>query len=192
MRGRSALLVAGLAIAGVVAASAPAGAAPIDKGNRVPVSDSNTFMCGDTLVQHDFTGVVNFTFNQRGGKNVFPFYRESLSGTDVFTNTDNGGTYTQVFTANSRDRKIVDNGDGTITIYSQASGTSRWYDTNGKLVLMDPGQFRWSIVIDYAGTPGDPSDDVEVPDSFQVVRESTGRNDLVNRDFCADLFEFTS
>jgi hypothetical protein len=191
MRGRSALLVAGLAIAGVVAASAPAGAAPIDKG-RFHDTSSDSFMCGDTLVLHDNDVWINFNFNQRGGKNVFPYYRESVEGRDVFTNTDNGGTYSEHFTSNVRDHKIVDNGDGTITIYSQGSGTDEWFDTNGNKVLMDTGQFRWSIVIDYAGTPGDPSDDVEVPDSFQVVRESTGRNDLVNRDFCADLFEFTS
>jgi hypothetical protein len=47
---------------------------------------------------------------------------------------------------------------------------------------------NWS----YAGTPGDPSDDTEIADSFQVVRDSTGVNDLEGRDFCADVLEFTS
>ena len=103
-----------------------------------------------------------------------------------------GGTYTNVFTANSRDHTIVDNGDGTITITVFASGGSRFYDTNGKLVLKDPGQVRFAFDIDYNGTPGDPSDDVEVPDSFRIVRESTGNSDLSDRDFCADLVEFTS
>jgi hypothetical protein len=42
------------------------------------------------------------------------------------------------------------------------------------------------------GARGDPSDDVEVPDSFRVVRGSTGNSDLSDRDFCADLVEFTS
>jgi hypothetical protein len=59
-------------------------------------------------------------------------------------------------------------------------------------VLNDPGQVRFSFDVDYNGTPSDPSDDVDVPDSFQVVRDSTGRNDTVGRDFCADLVEFTS
>jgi hypothetical protein len=191
MRGPSALLVAGLAIAGVVAASAPASAAPIDHGRFHDVF-TDSFMCDETVVQLDGDHWVNFNFNQRGGPNVFPYYRESVSGSNVFTNTDNGGTYTERFTSNARDRKIVDNGDGTITIYSQGSGTDRWYDTNNTLVLMDTGQFRWSIQLDYNGTPGNPDDDSEVPDSFQVVRDSTGVNDLVDRDFCADLFEFTS
>ena len=39
---------------------------------------------------------------------------------------------------------------------------------------------------------GDPDDDVEVPGSFRIVRPSTGHSDLSERDFCADLAEFTS
>ena len=37
-----------------------------------------------------------------------------------------------------------------------------------------------------------PNDDVDVPDSFRVVRSSTGNSDLSNRDFCADLVQVTS
>jgi hypothetical protein len=91
-----------------------------------------------------------------------------------------------------RDHTIVGNGDGTVTITVFASGVSRYYDANSKLVLRDPGQSRFAFDIDYNGTPGDASDDVEVPDSFRIVRPSTGRNDLAGRDFCADLAEFTS
>ncbi len=135
---------------------------------------------------------VNFTFNLRGGKNVFPYYREGARGTLTYMNLNSGGTYTEVFTANNRDHKIVDNGDETITIFGQGSGVSRLYDTNGRLVLQDPGNVRYAVDIDYNGTPGDASDDVEVPDSFRIVRDSTGRNDTAGRDFCADLVEFTS
>ena len=115
-----------------------------------------------------------------------------MHGTGVTTNLETGGTYTNVFTASSRDHTIVDNGDGTITITVYASGTSRLYDTNGRFVLKDPGQTRFAFDIDYNGTPGDPSDDVEVPDSFRIVRPSTGNSDLSQRDFCADLVEFTT
>jgi hypothetical protein len=59
-------------------------------------------------------------------------------------------------------------------------------------LLKDPGQTRFAFDIDYNGTPVDPSDDVEVPDSFRIVRSSTGNSDLSDRDFCADLVEFTS
>ncbi|MEJ7741996.1 MAG: hypothetical protein WKF73_05275 [Nocardioidaceae bacterium] len=108
------------------------------------------------------------------------------------TNLDTGGTFTIVFTTNTRDHTIVDNGDGTVTITSFASGGYRAYDQDDNLVLKDPGQLRFAIDIDFNGTPGNPDDDVEVPDSFRIVRPSTGRNDTEGRDFCADLVTFTS
>ncbi len=84
----------------------------------------------------------------------------------MFTNLNNGGTYTNVFAANSREHKIVDNGDGTITIFVQGSGVDRLYDSKGRLVLVDSGNFRFAIDINFNGTPGDANDDEEVPDSF--------------------------
>ena len=106
------------------------------------------------------------------------------------TNLATGGTYTQVFTANSKDQTIVDNGDGTITITVFATGGARYYDTDGNFVLKDPGNSRFSSDVDYNGTPSDPSDDTFIPDSFQVVRSSTGNSDFSDRDFCDDLREF--
>ena len=191
MRGRSALLIAGLAITGSVLASTPATARPIDKGHFHDVFTSDVYDCDGTPAQDSGDVSGNFVFNQRGSS-PFPYYRESVRGTGVTTNLETGGTYTNVFTASSRDLTIVDNGDGTITITAYASGTSRFYDTNGRFVLKDPGQVRFAFDIDYNGTPGDPSDDVEVPDSFRIVRPSTGNSDLSQRDFCADLVEFTS
>ena len=47
-----------------------------------------------------------------------------MHGTVVVTNLDNGGTFTNVFTANGHDHSIVDNGDGTITITVSSSGNS--------------------------------------------------------------------
>jgi hypothetical protein len=105
-------------------------------------------------------------FNQRGSS-PFPFYRESVP-------------------RHRRDRT------GTITITVFAWGGSRVCDTNGKLVLRDPGEVRFAFDVDFAGTPTDPGADVEITDSFRLVRFSTGRNDLAGRDFCPDLMEFTS
>jgi hypothetical protein len=67
-----------------------------------------------------------------------------------------------------------------------------WSARDGNFVLKDPGQVRFAVDIDYNGTPGDPSDDIEVPGSFRIVRSSTGNSDFSNRDSCADLVEFTS
>ena len=189
MRGRFAFLITGLAVASLVA-STPAIARPIDKGHFHDVF-TDVYDCDGTPAQDSGDVSGNFVFNQRGSS-TFPYYRESVHGTIVTTNLDTGGTFTNVFSVNSRDHTIVDNGDGTITITVFASGGSRFYDTNGKLVLKDPGQTRFAVDIDYNGTPGDPSDDEEVPDSFRIIRPSTGHNDTSERDFCADLAEFTS
>ena len=191
MRGRSALLIAGLAVTGSVLASTPATAKPIDKGHFHDVFTSDVYDCDGTQAEDSGDVSGNFVFNQRGSS-PFPYYRESVRGSIVTTNLENDGTYTNVFTANSRDHTIVDNGDGTITITDFASGGSRFYDADGNLVLKDPGEVRFAFDIDYNGTPGDPSDDLEVPDSFRVVRSSTGNSDLSDRDFCADLVKFTS
>ena len=191
MKRRRAFLIAGLAVAGTVVAGTPASAQPIDKGHFHDVSTGGVYDCDGIPAQDSEDVSGNFVFNQRGAS-LFPYYRESLHGTAVTTNLKTGGTFTNVFTSNTRDQSIVDNGDGTITITDFASGGSRFYDANGKLVLRDPGQVRFAFDIDYNGTPGDPSDDVEVPDSFRIVRPSTGHSDLSGRDFCADLAEFTS
>ena len=185
-----AFLITGLAVASL-AASTPANAKPIDKGHFHDVSTSDPFDCNGTPAQNSMDVSGNFVFNQRGSS-PFPYYRESVHGTVVTTNLATGGTFTNVFSSNSRDHSIVDNGDGTITITSFASGGSRFYDATGTLVLRDPGQVRFAVDIDYNATPGDPSDDVEVPDSFRIVRPSTGHSDFAGRDFCADLAEFTS
>jgi len=185
------LLIAGLAITGSVLASTPATAKPIDKGHFHDVFTSDPYDCDGTPAQDAVDVHVNFTFNLRGSS-PFPYYRESVHGTSVTTNLDTGGTFTNVFSVSNRDHTIMDNGDGTITITTFASGGSRFYDTNGNFVLKDPGQVRFAFDIDYNGTPGDPSDDVEVPDSFRIVRPSTGNSDLSQLDFCASLVEFTS
>jgi hypothetical protein len=108
------------------------------------------------------------------------------------TNLDTGGTFTNVFDSSTQDHRITDNGDGTITITEYGAGGSRYYDQYGKLVLKDPGSLRWAFDIDYNGTPGNPDDDIDVPDSFRIIRSSTGNSDLSTRDFCADLVQFTT
>jgi hypothetical protein len=189
MKARSAFVVVGLAAASLLA-STPATAAPIDKGHYHDVF-TFSFNCGETPVQADVDAYGNFLFNQRGS-GPFPYYRESQRATVVYTNLDTGGTFTVLFTAAGQDHKIVDNGDGTITITTFDAGGSRYYDQNGQLVLKDSGQVEVAVDVNFNGTPGNPDDDQEVPDSFRIIRLSTGTNDTQNRDFCADLLQFTT
>src|SRR6476620_10241869 len=78
MRRRSALLTTGLAIAGVLLASTPALAAPLDKGHFHDVF-TDTFTCDTTgtPVQEDDDISGNFLFNLRGSS-AFPYDRESV------------------------------------------------------------------------------------------------------------------
>jgi hypothetical protein len=76
-------------------------------------------------------------------------------------------------------------------VRTHSPADSRFYDTEGNLVLKDPGEIRFAFDVDYNGIPSDPTDDEEIPDSFRVVRGSTGISDFSDRDFCADLVEFT-
>jgi len=191
---RRPLLVAALALtlaAVTVLASTPATARPIEKGHFHDDFTGDVYDCDGTPAQDAVDVSGNFLFNQRGSS-AFPYAQESVHGSVVTTNLENDGTYTNVFAATSKDQTIIDNGDGTITITVFAAGGSRFYDTNGKLVLKDPGAFRFAFDIDYNGTPSNPADDVEIPDSFRVVRPSTGHSDFSDRDFCADLVKFTA
>ncbi len=187
------------ALAGLLAATSCVGmggigvggaaATPVDKGQFHDTFTGPVVDCEGTPVQDhvDITGT--YVLNQRG-PSPFPYYRESTRGTITWTNLDTGGTFTRVFTANSRDTRITDNGNGTITIVVSAAGGSRFYDSAGRLVLKDPGAVRYSFAVDYHGTPGDVEDDTDVPDSFQVLKPSTGHSDLSTRDFCDDLRQF--
>ena len=185
------LLAATALLAAVPATVAgPADARIIDSGHFTDSFGSDPFDCDGILAQSHTDVRVDFTLNQRGS-GPFPYYREHVHGTGVTTNLDTGGTFTNIFSASTKDHTITDNGDGTITITDHASGSSRFYDQFGNFVLKDPGQVRFAFDIDLNDTPEDLTDDFEVEGSFRVVRPSTGNSDLSGRDFCADLASFT-
>lgn len=192
MRGHSLLAIAVLAIAGTLLASTPASARPIESAHFINEFLDGPYDC-DGLTTAVDEGTVRFhVLGNLRGSSPFPFYVENVNGTVVTTNLESGGTFTQKFADSGRDHTIVDNGDGTITITMHAQGIVRYYDQFGRFVLKDPGSFWSSFMLDYNGTPGDPSDDEFIPDSFRVVRPSTGNSDFSDRDFCADLVKFTS
>ena len=185
---RAAVTACGLALVGGMVASAPAAAQPLEQGRFHDVF-TEFFDCDGTPARTDGDVSGNFLAVTHDG---LVFFRESVRGTLVHTNLDTGGTFTEIFTVNRRDAEVIDNGDGTLTIVVYATGSVRFYDTDGNLVLADPGQIRFQFMVDDGGTPGDPSDDEEIEGTFQVIRESTGRNDTQDRDFCEDLVTFTS
>jgi hypothetical protein len=178
-----------LAAAALVSAPSAHAAASHEKFTDTFVGDP--YDCEGTPAQDSGTVHVVLTVTQRGSS-AFPYFTESDHGTVTTTNLETGRTLTQVFANNFHDLKITDNGDGTIHIVSKGAGGTRFYDDTGALVLKDPGGVWFAVDVDYNGTPGDTSDDVEVEGSFQIVKPSTGHSDFSNRDFCDDLRTFTS
>jgi hypothetical protein len=166
-------------------------AAPIERGSfHDQGTEDLPDFCGDLDVTHSWDVSGSFIGVARGSNGLIRF-QDSVRGVDAWTNSETGRSYTQMWTASSRDLKVTDNGDGTLTILIQASGGSRWYDGNGKLVLRDPGLVRFEILVDHNGTPSDPFDDEEIA-FLGVVKGSTGLNETEGRDFCDDIILFTS
>jgi hypothetical protein len=186
---RAAVAACGLALVGGLVVSAPAAAQPVEKGRFHDVF-TEFFDCDGTPTRVD--GDVSGNFNGVRHGSGLVFFRDSVRGTLVYTNLNTLGTFTEIFRVNNRDAQVIDNGDGTLTIVVHATGSSRFYDTDGNFVLADPGQVRFQFMVDHGGTPDDPFDDVEIEGTFEIVRESTGRNDTQGRDFCEDLVTFTS
>ena len=180
-----------LVVLGVLASAAVADAAPLERGSFNDAgSETLADLCGDLDVLHSWEVSGSYLGVARGSDRLVHF-RDSVRGTDVWTNPDTGKSLTMKWTTNSRELKVTDNGDGTLTIISQGSGGARFYDGDGKLVLRDPGLIRWEVLVDHAGTPSNPYDDQFI-EFLGIVKGSTGRNDTQDRDFCEDIILFTN
>jgi hypothetical protein len=185
-------LLASTALTAVSLTVAPADARPIERAHLVTEFVDGPYDCdGLTTAVDEGTVQFNLLANLRGSS-PFPFNVENVNGIIVTTNLETGGTFTRKIADSGHDHTIVDNGDGTISVTVHAQGVIRSYDQFGKLVLKDPGSLWTSLVLDYNGTPGDPSDDTVIEGSMQVVRPPTGKPGPRDRDFCTDLVTYTS
>jgi hypothetical protein len=143
-----------------------------------------------SFVEEDFCGVSDLTvageFVVDGrvmavphGSDRLVYFLEHVRATTVFTNVATGTAITSVSRATTKDLKVTDNDDGTLTILVLATGNEVLYGPDGKAIARNPGQVRFEILVDHAGTPTDPSDD-EFLAFLGEVKGSTGRSD----DFC--------
>ena len=57
----------------------------------------------------------------------------------TFTNVDNGNVATSVDKVLNKDLKVIDNGDGTLTVILLATGNAMLYDASGKAIGRNPG-----------------------------------------------------
>ena len=158
-----------------------ASAKPLDGGSfHDEFSETVTDFCGVPGLTVDIDSVVDGTFRIGSqGKSRLPYYTEHVDFTQVFTNVANEKFATTKESVNAKDLRVTDNGDGTSTVVAFATGNATIYNSSGKAIGRNPGQFRSVILIDNGGTPTDPSDD-DFIEELEVIKESTGRTD----DFC--------
>jgi len=183
-------MASGLAAVMVGTAATPAVAKPLERGHfDETTSEVVEDFCGDLTVRivSDVRG--SFLFNVRG-PNGLGYGVENVHGSTTYTNLATGKSFTEVFNTVSKDLKVTDNGDGTLTLLVLATGSYKAFGPDGEWLFQDPGQLRFELLIDYSGTLTDPSDDVFL-EFLGVVKGSTGRSDTEGRDFCADIHEFT-
>jgi hypothetical protein len=173
-------VIAAAAGAALALPAAPAAAGP-DASGRFGVeweqaSEVETVedFCGidgltvETHWQNRFKGF--FTYR---GRDSIPYWTGSLNGS--FTITEADGTTSQiVWNFIDKDQRIVDNGDGTLTITVQGAGG--WKFIGPARTLRDPGMNRYQVLVDHAGTPLDPFDDPDA-EFLAVIKESTGLNE---------------
>ena len=107
------------------------------------------------------------------------YFAERREITEVFTIVGTGDQFTLKSRMNSKDLKVTDNGDGTLTLLALETGNQVLYDSDGNAIARNPGQVRFEVLVDHGGTPTDPSDD-QFLGFLGFVKDSTGRGD----DFC--------
>jgi hypothetical protein len=175
------VLVSGLTALGIGAA--PADARVRDHFQFHETSSEPVEACGLTLrMDVDLRGML---LENTHGRDGLVYFTETFHGTVSWTNLANGLTMTEIINIVEKDLKVTDNGDGTLTLVHMVSGVHNVKGPDGKIERMDPGTFRFEVLLDHGGTPTDPSDDEEL--DFRVIKEGTGPNELV--DFCADVQE---
>ena len=181
-------LAAASALALLGVGAIPASAAVIVHEHFVDSGSEPFTFCPGITAEVSWNDRVHELIRSKG-KHGLVYFKANVHGTTVFTNLDTGGTYTNTYNFVDRDLKVVDNGDGTLTITIASSGSFKWFDADGNRVLKGSGAFRAQLTVDHGGTPTDPSDDVEL--DFVIVKEA-GMDQTLGRDFCEDLALFTT
>ena len=127
-----------VALAGVtsIVLAGPADAQPLDRGTfHDEFTEVVEDFCDVPGLTVQFDGVVDgrFLFNRRGPDGL-AYYMESIRFSSTVTNLESGRTVTGVERTLSKDLKVTDNGDGTLTILVLATGNATLYGEDGKAI----------------------------------------------------------
>jgi hypothetical protein len=181
----------GVALAAFVLSATPVGAQPLEHDHYSDVTieviedycDLPGFADLTVLREQRFDGQI---LVQSRGPDGLAYTANHLRFVTVRTNLANGKTLTSEGHYNTTDRKVIDNGDGTLTIRSALTGSDHSYDTAGTFVHRLAGQGVFEVLFDHHGTPTDPSDDEFL--EFLGVTKLVG-HDSDSRDFCLIVHE---
>lgn len=174
-----AILTLGITAAVTLATAASGGQIFREKIRDEVDSEIITDFCGAGLTVRFETTASGHVHAVAHGRDGLAYFGAQVKQTELVTNLANGNTVRSASTFVDKDLRVTDNGDGTLTLLILATGNAVLYGEDGKAIARDPGQVRFEILVDHAGTPADPRDDTEL-EFLGVVKESTGRSD----DFC--------
>jgi hypothetical protein len=185
MRHSRALRLGTILALGVTAAAMLAATAGAGQVFRDTVHEEGVDVVPNFCDVPGMTVAVAFTLDLRvhvvpHGRDRLDYFLQHGRRSEVLTNLANGKKVTTLSIVTEKDKTVTDNGDGTLTIVILATGNAVLYGPDGKAIARNPGQLRFAILVDHAGTPTDPFDD-EFLAELGFVKESTGRSD----DFCA-------
>ena len=187
---------AAMALTGSTAASATAGTGPpevqvhysdaYDTLLPDPSDPAGSFCGGLTNVPLHVEIEGYFSVKNHGPNAPAPYFADRFRSTLVYTNPETELTYTVVRVRQTKDLRIVDNGDGTLTLTGLNTGSLFAYGPSGDLLGRQNGLTRETFLVDTLGTP-DPNDDVLTPvgDPFTAGLKTT-------TDFCSDFLDATS
>jgi hypothetical protein len=173
-------VLAALAAVAALAVAPTASAQLVDRSH-----DRATFTVPDDQVCGiDVITTVTFVDNEieRIAGSGFPLFQASGRGIVSWSNPTSGKSISNSFAGlGFKDLKVVDNGDGTITLTTQVSGLPEMLTTpGGGVVNMDVGLLVFVSVLDYNGTPTDVDDDVELS---QTLMSESGPHPDFDSDF---------
>ena len=141
------ILAAGVAAASLTAAAAvPAHAAAPSRSEVTDIQtiDSYCGFTGLTVRRTIHIDILDFVHTSAGsdvGHFLWKF-------TSVRENVANGKTLTTIGLNVGGDHRVVDNGDGTYTVYSDVTDSDRAYDGNGRMVGITAVHAEWGAVYD--------------------------------------------
>lgn len=147
-------LAAGAAVGSVGTASA---ATPSVDHYAYDLSFDIPNLCGSGLDVHGHA-VGRETDMVRTNSGGFPLFSSKTTGYTVYTSGAHRASVR--YAGPEQDLRVVDKGDGTITVYTSLTGAAVVFDSSGRQAYREAGRLLITTVLDDKGTPSNPDDDV--------------------------------